>query len=246
MADDSLATTAASPRPNSGPVTEFSRLSIKDGLSDADKEVIPRVLAHAKKLMEDFTCRSFFIFEGIEQPGHIFILGEWASVEQHMKEWIPSPQNQGLLKDLEHLVNVDWLFHLDIAFGSLPISRQVLGTGQELFAERTDGDAIRPIVFSCGIQVMDTSKRPGFETTFNKGKPCLEAHTLGHVSSGWRVDADAGREEFVLFSPWKTVSEHMAFGKTSDFQEYVKIREFIRVDASEVFHMSIKELPLGK
>jgi hypothetical protein len=185
MAADSLPTPSSSQHASTG-VTEFSRLKIKDGLNEQDKAVVEHGLARAKKGMENFTGQKFYIFQEIENPNHVYILGEWASLEQHMDEWIPSEENQSLLKELGLFVEVDLFFHLDGRMGEVPPNTPA------------------PIL-SCGRHVMESSQRPGFENTFNKRKGCLEAHTLGPVGAGWRIEKETDREELVLFCPWKCV-----------------------------------------
>jgi heme-degrading monooxygenase HmoA len=171
------------------PVTEFSRLTFKRGLSEDKQASARQGLSRAKQLMETFTGHDFYILQEIEDPNHIYIVGQWASVEHHMNTWIPSEANQGLLKDLGSLVEVDFLFHIDVSVGSIPPSKEA------------------PI-FSIGKHVMDSGKRPGFEDTFNSRRSSLEAHAQGSISGGWRIEKEPGREEFVLFVPWKYVSRN--------------------------------------
>ncbi|OAG12959.1 uncharacterized protein CC84DRAFT_1160200 [Paraphaeosphaeria sporulosa] len=169
------------------PVTEYSRLTLKQGLNKEQIIFAKRGLSRAKKLMEDFTGHDFHIFQEVEDPDHIYIVGQWASVEQHMKSWIPSEANQGLLKDLGPLVDVDYLFHIVVSFGSIPPSE-------------------KSPVFSIGRHVMESEKRPDFESTFESRRHGLEMHAPGSISGGWRIEKEPGREEFVLFTPWKYVS----------------------------------------
>ncbi|KAJ4353370.1 uncharacterized protein N0V89_005099 [Didymosphaeria variabile] len=206
------------------PVTELSRLTLKKELKEEPKTVVIRALSRAKKLMEDFTGHDFHLYQEIENANHIYILGQWESVEQHMNEWIPSEANQGLLKDLVSFVEVDYLFHLDVSFGSIPPSEQA------------------PI-FSVGRHVMESEKRAAFESTFNKRRGGLEAHAPGTISGGWRIEKEHGREEFVLFVPWKDVDQHMAFKMTKEFEEYAEIRDHILLDATEIRHVALMEFP---
>ena len=185
MTTNSSSTLFPPASPSTG-VTEFSRLTIKDGALEQHREAINQGLARAKKGMEDFTGNEFCLFEEVENPNHVYIVGEWASLEQHMDQWIPSVENQGLLKALGPFFEVDYLFHLDQRLGRIPPGTPA------------------PIL-SCGRHVMESVKRHDFENTFTKRKSCLEAHTLGSVGAGWRVEKEEGREEFVLFCPWEYV-----------------------------------------
>ncbi|KAL5404006.1 hypothetical protein PMIN03_009454 [Paraphaeosphaeria minitans] len=182
------------------PVTEFSRLTLKSGLNEDQKLFAKRGLSRAKKLMEDFTGYNFHIFQEIEDVDHTYIVGKWASVEQHMNAWIPSEANQGLLKDLGPFIDLDYLFHIDVSFGSIPPSEE------------------SPI-FSVGRHVMESEKRPDFETTFKNRRSGLEVHAPGSINGGWRIEKEPGREEFVLFTPWRDVDQHMALAKTKEFED---------------------------
>ncbi|KAK3203730.1 hypothetical protein GRF29_106g464372 [Pseudopithomyces chartarum] len=224
MAANSLPTPSSSQHASTG-VTEFSRLKIKDGINEQEIAALEHGLARAKKGMENFTGQKFYIFKEIENLNHIYILGGWASLEQHMDEWIPSEENQDLLKELGPFVKVDLFFHLDGHIGEIPPNTPA------------------PIL-SCGRHVMESSQRPGFENTFEKRRGCLEAHTLGPAGAGWRIEKQADREELVLFCPWKDVSQHVAFGKTKDFQDYSEIRNHIVLSATEIVHLSLMELPI--
>lgn len=191
MAANSLPTPSSSQHASTG-VTEFSRLKIKDGINEQEIAALEHGLARAKKGMENFTGQKFYIFKEIENLNHIYILGGWASLEQHMDEWIPSEENQDLLKELGPFVKVDLFFHLDGHIGEIPPNTPA------------------PIL-SCGRHVMESSQRPGFENTFEKRRGCLEAHTLGPAGAGWRIEKQADREELVLFCPWKYVDPMFFF-----------------------------------
>ncbi|KAF2447591.1 hypothetical protein P171DRAFT_407864 [Karstenula rhodostoma CBS 690.94] len=206
------------------PVTEFSRLTLKKRLDEEQKPVAMRGLSRAKKLMENFTGYDFHLFQEIEDPNRIYIVGQWASVEQHMNEWIPSEANQGLLKELVSLIDVDYLFHIDVSLGSIPPNDKA------------------PI-FSVGKHVMESDERPGFESTFDKRRSDLEAHAPGSISGGWRIEKEPGREEFVLFVPWKNVDQHLAFAKTKEFERYAEIRDHLVLIATEIRHVALMELP---
>lgn len=225
------------------PVTEFSRLSLKQGLDEEQKLLARRGISRAKKLMENFTHNDFYIFQEIEDPNHIYIVGQWASLEQHVDSWIPSEDNQDLLKDLGPLVDVDYLFHIGVSFGSIPPSK-------------------KSTIFSVGRHVMEIKKRPGFEKTFDSRRNGLEMHAPGPINGGWRIEKEPGREEFVLFVPWqyvvnfhcyfdcelicvrfcRNVEQHMDFAKTKEFQEYAEIRDHLVLDATEIRHIALMEL----
>lgn len=52
---------------------------------------------------------------GDEEQQQLFIVGGWPSVEFHMQEWIPSEENQGLVRELSGLgVGVRWMWHVGV------------------------------------------------------------------------------------------------------------------------------------
>lgn len=215
MASESTSTIPSSNSASTS-VTEFSRLKIKDGLREQHKAAIEKGLARAKKGMEDFTGQKFYIFEEVENPNHIYIVGEWASLEQHMNEWIPSEENQNLLKELGPFIDVDVFFHLDSRIGDIPPSTPA------------------PIL-SCGRHVMERSQRSSFEETFNKRNDCLEAHTLGAVGAGWRIEKETDREEFVLFCPWKYVIQYCTWIRSSHCHLFAPVLQYAN-DYLEMSH----------
>jgi hypothetical protein len=64
--------------------------------------------------------------------------------------------------------------------------------------------------------------------------------TEGTIGGGWRIDAEDGRDEFVLFSPWKSIEQHLEFGKTKAFERYGGIRDFI--DGAEIRHVRLLDI----
>lgn len=107
-----------------------------------------------------------------------------------MNSWVPSEDNQRLLKDLGPFLEPDFLvFHVNVSVGSLPPREE-------------------SPVFSVGRHVMEVEKRSGFEKTFESRRSGLEKHAQGPINGGWRIEKETGREEFVLLVPWRYAVEH--------------------------------------
>ena len=160
--------------------------------------------------MEDFTSLPFYCFQGVEEPSLVYILGSWHSIEQHMGSWISSPENQALLQLMKDQVQVEWMFHVDIDPFTLPFEKPTLAIARHF---------------------VEADKKGGFEEMFHSVKHHLEVFVGGKglVRGGWRIDKDeekSGEEEWLLFTGWDSLENHLKFAKTEGFEEYTKIRDF--------------------
>jgi quinol monooxygenase YgiN len=184
-------------------VTELALLQLKNGLN----EKVKRVLGKAKKAMQDYSGRTFYYLQQIEDPACIYVLGEWESLEQHYDGFIPSKLNQDLLEELKDEIEISWLSHLDEPVSDIPLDASVL---------------------SLGRHIITASNREAFANCFAENKKFLDAFvTEGKATGGWKLDEGRENEEFVLLAPWKEVQQHGEFGKSEGFKEYFKIKEFI-------------------
>jgi heme-degrading monooxygenase HmoA len=212
-------------------ITEIALLLLSSGIT-LDNTDLRSNLSLAKKTMDHFTGYNFYYMQQIEDPAYIYIIGEWDSLDQHMKGFIPGPDNQALLEDLKDLLTVTWLEHIDASHAELPLPKD----------ERRKGQALRgEMVWSIGRHFVKSGEKDAFKETFEENKQYLQEYvTEGRVSGGWRVDKEEGKEEYVLFSPWKSVEQHMGFGKTEGFQKYGRIRKHI--DGAEIKHARLLDI----
>ncbi|KAF2803564.1 uncharacterized protein BDZ99DRAFT_468104 [Mytilinidion resinicola] len=189
-------------------------------------------LSHAKTVMESYTHHHFHMLQQVEDPALIYILGEWDSLAQHMDGFIPSAENQELLKSLDGMVEVVSLVHYDVPLTQLPIP----GAGK-------GGKGL----VSIARHFIKPGQKETFEETFEANKGLLQEYVAPEVCGwGWRVDREkeadgqGEKEEFVLFSPWESVDAHLRFGKTEAFKRYAGIREWI--DGADIKHARVLEL----
>lgn len=202
-------------------ITEIAQLRLLPPTT-ADDASLRSKLAHAKAVMEKYTGRNFLYLQQIEDPSIVYVIGEWDSLDQHMNGFIPAAENQALLESLKDELTVDWLLHLDVAQATLP-----------LLKINTEADVI-----SIGRHFIKSGEKDSFARAFESNKRFLQDYvTEGTIGGGWRVDKEDGKEEFVLFCPWKEMNQHFGFSKTEDFDKYAKIRD--NVDGADINHAKL-------
>ncbi|KAF2202713.1 hypothetical protein GQ43DRAFT_302885 [Delitschia confertaspora ATCC 74209] len=207
-------------------VTELALLHIVPPLTASDASLRSK-LKHAKTLMESFTGRQFYYLQQIEDPSYIYVLGEWDSVQQHMEGFIPSSDNQGVLESLKGQLEVKWLLHMIAPHSSLPVPRPLPvdrdATAKELKYKGKYN--VSPKLWSIERYFIKPGEKQKFEETFEENKHHLQEYvTEGTIGGGWRADAEEGKEEFVLFSPWKSVEAHESFVTTPAHEKYAALR----------------------
>lgn len=202
-------------------ITEIALLHLAPGVSIDDVTLRSR-LAHAKVVMQDYTGRTFYYLQQVEDPSYIYIIGEWESSDQHMNDFIPSLDNQTVLKSLEGLLSVDWLLHIDVPHANLPLPAAGM-------------DERKASIYGIVRHFIQNDKRDQFQQTFDAEKHHLQEFvTNGTIGGGWRVDREGDKDEWVLLAPWTNVEQHHAFADTDGFAKYGKIREHI--EGAEIKH----------
>lgn len=87
---------------------------------------------------------------------------------------------------------------------------------------------------------MEAGRKAEFESIFKAGAPHLGEYTAPYsYAGGWRIDKDGEDEEFVLFSGWNKVEEHIGFAESDAFQEFEKIKSFIK--GAEIKHVHLEK-----
>ena len=210
-------------------VTELSLLRILSPSARGRGELASHLLDHlrlAKDAMEKASGFKFYYLHCIEDPSIIFITGGWPSVQFHMEEWIPSAENQKLLKLMEREVDVEWMFHLDLD----PEDRK------SLFGRK---------VVAVGRYVVKEGERDDFMKVYDEinGKLVVIVRGEDMVKAGWRIDrgyvkGDEYRrekedEEFVSFTGWESIEKHLNIGKREEFKKTSRIREHMKEGGSK-------------
>ena len=212
-------------------ITEVALLHLSSGLTIENGDLRAK-LAHAKKVMQHYTTRTFYYLEQIEDPSYIYIIGEWDSLEQHLDHFIPGQENQAVLKSLKDEVSVNWLIHIDAPHTNLPLPKNN--------TERTrahNGE----LVWSIVRHFVRESEKDSFKQALKANKHHLQEFvTEGTIGGGWRVDAQDPEAEFVLVCPWTRVEQHSEFAETEGFVKYGQIREYIT--GAEIKHARLLDI----
>jgi len=197
-------------------VTELALLRLKPTTSIEDPELKEK-LVKAKHAMQDYSGKTFYYLQQVEDPACIYILGEWESLSQHYDGYIPSKANQDILQELKDEIEVSWLSHLDVSIAEIQLGAPVLSLGRHM---------------------IKVEKRQEFEDCFGENRKHLDTFvTEGKAVGGWKLDDGRDIEEFVLFAPWKEIPQHMDFGKSEGFEEYFKIKDFI--EKADIKHVRV-------
>ncbi|KAF1841119.1 uncharacterized protein K460DRAFT_198817 [Cucurbitaria berberidis CBS 394.84] len=212
-------------------VTELALLHLSSSLT-VENDDLRSKLAHAKNVMQEFTKRTFYYLQQIEDPSYVYIVGEWDSLDQHMHDFIPGKANQAVLESLKDIVSVNWLLHIDAPHAELSMPK----TDTEK-AKAHSGE----LVWSIVRHFIKEGEKDGFQQTYGVNKHFLQEYvTEGIIGGGWRVDKDDVKEEFVLICPWTRVEQHSQFAETEGFARYGKIREYIT--GAEIKHFRLLDL----
>ncbi|KAJ5845415.1 hypothetical protein N7534_009084 [Penicillium rubens] len=200
------------------PVTELAllRLRVQDPPSPTKSTFL-----EAKKKQSEYSGYPVTYLRQIEGPLSIYLLGGWESVEKHTGEgqWLSLEVNQNLLAKLKDNVEVCWMFHLDVDPSKIPLDAPVLAITRFF---------------------VDPSKKDGFDAAFKAGGSHMNACTAPFSSCGaWRIDKEGEDEEFVLFSGWNEVADHLAFGEPETSEELVRLKALAK-DA-DVKHVHVEK-----
>ena len=203
-------------------VTELACLR----LSPPTTATTPSLLAHlerVKEAQEFYSGRFVRYYRCLEEPSTLFMFGGWPSIHTHMKEWIPSKENQDLLQLLKDEVSVDWMWHIDLD----PTTRQSLDVARML---------------AIGKHMIKHGKK-GKYGGLGEVKRALE-QSVGDkrvVKGGWRLDRgfvpEKAEDEFeegkdaqwVSFRCWESDEERNHFTQRQGLEEYGQLRDFVEV-----------------
>ncbi|PVI03851.1 hypothetical protein DM02DRAFT_726272 [Periconia macrospinosa] len=193
------------------PVTELARLTLLPPNTLTTPLLISK-LEKAKRAMETYTHRNFAYMvpcgqdPDSKEPATLYILGEWASVDQHLNDWIPSQENKELLEMLKDDVTVDWLIHVDAPREGMPfpvtdegwkrLARDDVWFSVDKFVagESNEGEERKGKEKDLFERVLERA-RVGYEGVVGRGDG---------VGGGWIVErTEKGGREFVLCAAWK-------------------------------------------
>ncbi|KAF1944523.1 hypothetical protein EJ02DRAFT_452385 [Clathrospora elynae] len=212
-------------------ITEIALLYLTSGIT-VDNAALRSNLSHAKTVMQNYTGHTFYYLQQIEDPAYVYIIGEWESLDQHMNHFIPSSDNQVVLESLKDALTVVRLEHIDAPHADLPLPKNETQLEKARCGE---------LIWSIVRHFVKDGEKQKFQDTFDTNKQYMQDYiTEGTIGGGWRIDREYSKEEFVLLEPWKSVEQHLKFGKTDDFKKYGQIREHI--DGAEIKHAKLLDI----
>ncbi|RHZ61743.1 hypothetical protein CDV55_100539 [Aspergillus turcosus] len=197
------------------PVTEIALLRLK---STPPSPSFKALLLEGIHAQATFSSYPVHLFTQVEDPSLIYLIGGWDSAQQHHEDWIPSATNQKLMGQLSSEMELVWMFHVE---GDAARQGEVLSEA--------------PVV-AVGRYCMAAEKKEGFKRVFEGMQRLLEEVTEPlPVFKGWRVEKGEGKEEFVVFSGWTGVKQHLDFARLEVFEAFSKINEYM--ESSEIKHI---------
>ncbi|KAE8374532.1 hypothetical protein BDV26DRAFT_269797 [Aspergillus bertholletiae] len=218
------------------PITELALFHLKPS---TDRATIRRELLSAAKVQALYSQYPTYLFAQIEDPSYIYLLGGWSSVSAHMDDWIPSSTNQSLFTSLKEKLDLVYMIHIGIDPAELGVFR--LPTGRSGKIPMVDAPVI-----TIGRYFLSTGQKEAFLNRFEKTQRHLDAYIAPKtLKGGMRVEprdqTDDGveKEEFVLFSGWGEVQDHLRFAKSSGLREFSQIKDFL--EGTEIKHVSVWE-----
>ena len=197
------------------PVLELAQLRLLPGQGLQDETLIS-VLRRASKAMQDFSGCPFYFLHSIDNPDHVYVLGEWPSVEAHVKDFIPGEENQNIVNEVKDRVEIVRLGHFDVRLEQVPT--------------RADEIKIARWVMSPG------KVKANYETLFEGNKE------EGYVG-GWRVDPiDApylgegavGKEEYVCFEGLGNAMDRVSHDWTGVSEEAQQMGAVFETDSVKI------------
>ena len=166
--------------------------------------------------MQNFSGCPFYFLHSIDNPDKVYVLGEWPSVEAHIKDFVPGEENQNIVNEVKDRVEIVRLGHFDVRLEDVPtganeirIARWVISPGEV---------------------------KAKYETVFKKKKE------EGYVS-GWRFDPiDApylgeetmGKEEYVCFEGSENAVDRASSDWTGVREEAQQMGAIFETDSVQV------------
>lgn len=200
------------------PVLELALLSLPTTENiESQIATIGPTLARAKTAMEAHAKLpgAFRYLQSTRSPEKLYVLGEWDSVEDHVRNFVPGEANQALLKELEGKILVDRLEHVDCGIERI---LKILEKGKgEMVIERW------------AVRGLDADARPGGgDFQFWKFMP-----------GGWRVDERGaeylGDVERTREQNWEREDVFIHFETLEEAgEDYEGLRDFARVIDEDV------------
>ncbi|EED20762.1 conserved hypothetical protein [Talaromyces stipitatus ATCC 10500] len=219
------------------PVTELALFHFKNNKSidSPENEAVKAKLLSGIKDQASYASYPVYLLTQVEDPSYLYLVGGWESVETHMEKWIPSKTNQDIMLQLQDNLEVAWLQHLDVSPGTLSPDSVNLES-------ECSGIPLAAPVIAISRYFINPLKRGDFQSTLATNKHhLLEFTKASSIGGGWRLDPEKTedvetnmKDEFVLFSGWGAIENHLKFAETESFKEFGKIKGYL--EGAEIKH----------
>lgn len=181
-------------------------------------------LQHGKTVADAWTRRPDTVryFQQADDARNIYILGQWASLSEHMDGFVPSAGNQALMQEAAGRFTIEAFLHFE---AEMP-PRDDRGTGVCIVRNFCKQGA----------------REAGFGPAMEKAAGLAGLWGHGSVpAAGWRVDVptDETTEEFVICG-W-TAEEQLGVDGTGALRQYhAAVQEWVdRAEAKHVLEISV-------
>lgn len=227
------------------PVTEFALLPLN---SSAITPSLTTKLQTSLSVLQTASTYPFHVYRQLENPSLLYLLGSWTSVSAHYA-FLPSPENAALLETLKDDVVIGVqgeeedegkgirMFHLEC----------------DLFGQAKDGKrgVLEAPVVAVTRSFVKSNNREAFDKRFEGVKVLLEELSGEYAfMGGWRIEkqkvsddekgGEGEREEWVMFSGWKSLEEHNKLAHPKVGDKFKAVLEW--VEGIEVRHFKAVEL----
>ncbi|KAE8332501.1 hypothetical protein BDV39DRAFT_167135 [Aspergillus sergii] len=221
------------PTESPSPITELALFHLKPS---TDRATIRRELSSAAKAQASYSKYPTYLFTQVEDPSYIYLLGGWSSVSAHMDDWIPSSTNQSLLASLKEKLDLVYLIHIELDPAELGVFGSPAG----------EVPIVDAPVIAIRRYFLKTGQEEAFLNRFGETKKHLEAYLAPSAFKGGirvepkdKTDDGVEKEEFVLFSGWGEVQDHVRFAESDGFKEFSQIEDFL--EGADIKHVSVSE-----
>jgi heme-degrading monooxygenase HmoA len=184
-------------------VLELTLLRLKHGVNHTDATL----LSNLRAIRAEIKTNSRF-YHCTEDPSLLYILGLWPSQEAH-NNFLASADRARILGPQEQQTEFLWGIHAELdSMQSLPLTARVLAISRQV---------VRPESVEKYDEIMATEE-----------KIIQDATALYPVVRVWRIDAEKGKHEALIFTGWNSVDEHVEFmeaNKNKESTELILVEE---------------------
>ncbi|KAF2200445.1 hypothetical protein GQ43DRAFT_73084 [Delitschia confertaspora ATCC 74209] len=187
------------------PILEVCELRLRKGVSVSD----PKLLKNLQYVRSQLGTNSQF-YQCIVDPALIYILGLWPSLDAH-NAFLASPEKQRVLGPQEDQMEFQWAVHVELdAVESLPLDAPVM--------------AIARVFISHGGT--NTYRKENDGAIAKQVSNIFEATKPYKATYGWRLDAEQGSSEVLVFSGWESAEAYATYTLRAGWEtEYAELRD---------------------